>query len=685
MRSIKVVAALVTAGALTVISAAMVDASTPPASPPVETEAPTTAAPDPTEAPTTAPATEAPTTIQVIITDPETTPAPATEAPTTGVLNPELTPIDSSLNPVLGGPNVTIEDQVALTSTSNPNQVNQDQQSVVTATVVANANTGSNSAIDNSGQPGGGQLPAEIATGTAGAIGSQDANVVTQGADITLMDQAVANVIQVALIINVGVALANSGFNGVSSTQGGAGLTAGVTTGDANATGLDIGQYITQAARETGDENTDAHAGQLAISLWMGLGTANTGLNTVAGGGVSGGSGGAVGAGNAAATGNLSTTNIDQYAELLGEDTATLNVTQRATVLNVGFALANSGINDISGVAGGLLSADPTDDNEYAQDLFAMLLPALLQSYGYGPAAGSIDTGNATATGNDSDTFVRQVALAASSGDGVVDIVQNVLVANMGAAAANTGGNVLGGGIQTLSPEDASAIVMMAAFMADMLSLVHQEANGATMDAVSRGIDVPFQGLLLRLDASFEGLDTTYTNEGGAQANMRQVTVIISLGLANANTGENTTQSQVNQGNNVNEVQSGDAVQVLALDEAGNIIGTGEADAGNQAQVVMCQRINADDIDCLAPPTTTIPPADPEPTTTTITTNVITPITVVAATTTTSVVVGATTTTTAVAPTTTCPAPPTTLPPEGASSVSLPPGFTPGMVLPATC
>ena len=108
----------------------------------------------------------------------------------------------------------------------------------------------------------------------------------------------------------------------------------------------------------------------------MGLGTANTGTNVIDGTGV-GGSGGAVGSGSAAATGNISTTDIEQYAELLGEDTATLNVTQQATVLNVGFALANSGINDISGVAGGLLSADPGDDNEYAQDLFAMLLPAL--------------------------------------------------------------------------------------------------------------------------------------------------------------------------------------------------------------------------------------------------------------------------------------------------------------------
>ena len=244
-----------------------------------------------------------------------------------------------------------------------------------------------------------------------------------------------------------------------------------------------------------------------------------------------------------------------------------------------------------------MLSADPGDDNAYAQDLFAMLLPALLQSYGYGPAAGSISTGDATAVGNDSDTFVRQVAMAAASGDGVVDIVQQVLVANVGAAGANTGGNVLGGGINTLNAEDASAIVMMAAFMSEMLAMVHESANGATMDAVSRGIDVPFQGLLLRLDASFEGLDTAMGDATGAQVNMRQVTIVVSLGLANANSGNNDASTQITQGNMVNQLRSGDFV---------NVIDAGDATAANQDNVVVvCQRINADDIDCLEPPTTT--------------------------------------------------------------------------------
>jgi hypothetical protein len=676
MRRFRAVAAVVFTTVLAFQTSTAGATSDPP--PPSGTEGTEAPPPPPTETIAVVVTTQAPAQPEDVTTAaPPQTPAPTAQAtdPPTEPATAAPAGTESSNDSVVAGPQVVdATTTVAISSTTNA-QVVQDQSAVVTATLVANANSGSNTETDN--QSGGGQLPALIDTGDATAVGSLDANVVTQGADITLQDQAVANVVQVALILNLGVAFANSGYNGVSSTPGSGGITAGVTTGDANATGLDIGQYITQAARETGDDATDAHAGQLAISLFLGIGTANSGLNAVAGTGVGTGSGGAVNAGDASATGNLSTTDINQYAQLLGEDSSQLNVTQRATVLNVGFALANSGINDISGVAGGLLSADPSDDNDYAQDLFAMLLPALLQSYGYGPAAGSITTGDATAVGNDSDTFVRQVALAASSGDGVVDIVQDVLVANMGAAGANTGGNVLGGGIQTLNAEDASSIVMMAAFMSEMLALVHDSANGATMDAVSRGIDVPFQGILLRLDATFQGLDTSTTSTTGAQANMRQVTVVVTLGLANANSGNNTTQS-VTQGNTVNGVQSGDAVQVLALDDAGNIIGAGPADAGNAATNVICQRINADDIDCLEPP----PPTDPPVSTTTTTPTTVTPTTVAVPPT--SVVVGTTVLVPPVVPTTTCPAPDTTLAPVG-PTVSLSPGFDPGMLLPATC
>jgi len=562
------VAAVTITTVLTTISAATMVNAGADTDPPVETEESTTTT-----------TTEAPPSVTVVV---ETEP---------GTSGPELAA-------------ATEEETTTIVSTTNPVQVNQDQTVVITATVVADANTGSNTAVDEQLAQGGSQQPAEIETGNATAIGSHDENVVTQNAEIVLTDTARANVLQVALILNIGVALSNSGLNVVGSAPGGSGTSGAIGSGNASATGLEIDQYITQAARENGDANTDAHATQVAISLWTGLAIANSGNNGVTGTGVSG-SGGSIGSGNASATGNDSLTDIGQYAEILGVDQSTVNVTQRATVLNVGFALANSGLNDVSGVAGGLLTASDADDDAVATELFAMLLPALLQSYGYGPAQGSITSGDATAVGNQSETFVQQIAMAAASGDGVVDIVQDVLVANMGIAGANTGGNSLGS-VRLLDPETANAVVAMAAFMAQLLSIVHHSANGAALTATSQGIEVPFQGLILRLDGTFEGLDMQ-VSQGGAQVNIRQVSVIVSLGISNANTGGNVTSSEIQQGNSVNGLQAGDAIAVLALDENGNVVRTGDATAGNDEVVVICQRLNAADIDCLAPPTTTTP------------------------------------------------------------------------------
>ena len=236
-----------------------------------------------------------------------------------------------------------------------------------------------------------------------------------------------------------------------------------------------------------------------------------------------------------------------------------------------------------------------------------MLLPALLQSYGYGPGQGSISSGDATAVGNESQTFTKQVALAAASGDGVVDIVQDVLVANMGAAGANTGGNTIGS-VRTLDPDTARAVVTMAAFMAQLLAIVHQSASSTALAAQSQGIEIPFGNLILTLDGAFDGLDTAVA-QGGARANIRQVSIVVSLGIAQANTGLNTTVSETQsaQGNRINGGAAGDAVVVLALDAAGNVVSTGRADAASGQVVTICQRLNADDVACLAPPTTTTP------------------------------------------------------------------------------
>jgi LPXTG-motif cell wall-anchored protein len=573
------------------------------------------------------------------------------------------TPPSTDALPALAGAGANTS-TVLVTTTVNPHQVDAEQDAVVEATVVADANTGGNVIVDDSGPVGNVSVPAKIDTGAATAVGSSDVNVVTQGANVVLQDQARANVVQVALIINIGLAFANSGFNVVGAAPGGGG-TGAISTGNATATGLDIGQYITQGARETGDDDTDASSDQSAVSVWLGVATANSGANTIAGAGGSG-SGGSVGAGSATATGNDSLTEVEQYAEILGTGTSVTNITQNTTVLNIGFAVANSGLNDIADLAGGLLTSQSGDDDELTTELFAMLLPAMLQSYGYGPAAGSIDTGDATATGNRSDTFVRQVAMAASSGDGLVDIVQDVLVANVGAASANTGVNSLGSGdVRLLDEESATAVVTMAAFMAELLSMAHHSAGSANLQAQRMGVQIPFQGLILQLDGSFDGLDVAIGDDAGAQANVRQVSIVLSLGIANANSGGNQASTvSASQGNNVNGLAAGSRLAVMAVDEDGNVIGSGDAAAGSGRNVVtVCQRINADDVECLAPPTTTLPPSNPT----------VPPTTVP----------GPGTSVAPNVPTTVPPsAPPTTMP--GPTTSPLPQGFAPTDILPMT-
>ena len=268
-------------------------------------------------------------------------------------------------------------------------------------------------------------------------------------------------------------------------------------------------------------------------------------------------------------------------------------------MLNLGFAVANSGLNDISGVAGTMLAASDEQDDALALELFEMLLPALLDAYGYGAGSGAIASGDASAIGNQSETYVQQTASVTASGDGSASIDQNVVVANVGAAGANTGGNVLGR--RTLDPASAQAVVTMAAFLAQLLSMVHQTPGSATSLATSsQALEIPFGDLILQLDGRFDALDTTVSG-GGSHADVRQISIVVSLGVARADSGRNST-----------EVVSTSRLLAAVNAVLPEIIATGDATATNRSLVVICQRSNADDVPCLAPPVetpTTEPPA----------------------------------------------------------------------------
>ena len=97
------------------------------------------------------------------------------------------------------------------TTTAAPSATH-DQEAIVTGTQVAVGNSGGNQTVNDSNQPPTGSVPlgTEIDTGNADAIGSRDENIIVQQADVVLTDQAVANILQIALILNIGAALANS-------------------------------------------------------------------------------------------------------------------------------------------------------------------------------------------------------------------------------------------------------------------------------------------------------------------------------------------------------------------------------------------------------------------------------------------------------------------------------------------
>jgi len=562
---------------------------------------------------TTTTTTEAPQpTVTILVEDvpapePETTQAhepSTTQAPAPATTD---TPVSTEVSNLEQMPTVVPDDgtppagsmvEVGPTTTLNPVQVHSDETAVVTGTQQADANTGANHTVTDVTTPGGQQDNA-IDTGTADAIGSQDVNNVEQDAQVVLTEQAVANLLQVALILNIGAALANSGINDAISTPSGDGITGAIDSGNATAVGNDMAQYITQAARATGDENTDDAAKQLAISLWMGLANANSGINSATGTGTAG-SGGDIGSGDASAIGNQSISDVLQQASLNGSGTSQVNVAQYATIMNIGFALANSGVNDITGAASGILTAgDSQVQNDMALDLFSMLLPALLQSFGGTTGSGTIGTGDATAIGNRSETYVHQLAEAAASGDGIASIVQDVLVANVGAAGANTGGNVLGGRYASLDPDTAKAVVTLAAFLSQMLALVHTQSAAQALAMQQAGIEIPFGSIVLQVQGQMQGVDTTLTNETGARANIRQVTIILSLGIAQSNSGLNTALG----------VDS--ASRMAAAVNATDFTGTGDAQALNDGLVIICQRRNANDIQCLAPPVPDPVPDDP--------------------------------------------------------------------------
>ena len=289
-----------------------------------------------------------------------------------------------------------------------------------------------------------------------------------------------------------------------------------MSTGSAVAIGNDAHTEIVQATGADATNLSSDTSSQVAISLRIGVAIADSGSNSIIARG-SVGAGAAVVSGGATAVGNESLTDVEQRAVAAGSGSSRLTIEQQALVINLGIALANSGVNEVRGLAGSLLA---TPDEQISEQLFALLLPALLASAA--PAAadggGTIGTGDALAIGNRSTTEVDQTAVAVAAGDGSAAVRQQVVVANVGAAVANTGANQLGaaGAPVPLDEQSMEIVSALGRFLTELLT----ELNGWTgaTPLNGRSLTLPFGDLVVDVNSALGGNQVAI---GDAGATMR--------------------------------------------------------------------------------------------------------------------------------------------------------------------
>lgn len=387
-----------------------------------------------------------------------------------------------------------------MSSQSSTNAAEQHSDATACSSGSASANSGGNSSAggiagerdgEDDAEHNGVSSAADVSEGDAKAQGVAHAEKITQNAWVTADATSKVDVLQVALVINIGFAIANTAGNSATGVSGpklmsvpyglafnpGSGSLKGqasVTTGGATGAGVVSNTRILQAAVVRSEVGEDKQSVENALVINLGEGTANTGLNKVIGvlskHGEDYGIGGAAGTasietGGATAVGVASSTLITQTVQAHATDGAFIVITQKGVVLNVGGALANTGFNSATGV--GALGL--TGEQLAALTSLYQVLNALLEAGGWalpadgGAGGGSgnavgdaqVSTGDALAVGADAVTTIIQDANATADG-GTVDASQSAVVANVGLGVANTGGNraagVSGGGAE--EPEE---------------------------------------------------------------------------------------------------------------------------------------------------------------------------------------------------------------------------------------
>lgn len=491
-----------------------------------------------------------------------------------------------------------------------------EQSTEVTGTAIAVATTGNNTAV-GSGAATTTTNAVSITSGSSTAAGNHEQTQVTQAAVTTLSGNAAAEIVQISIVFNIGGAYAASGGNSATSIGSG-GTPTSTQTGTGIAIGNDSETYVTQAANATTAGAQSASVTQQTVTLQFGVATATTGGNSIITT-VSDGSGGVatITTGDASAVGNESETSVEQVARAVGSGDATLTIEQWATIINLGVALANTGSNQIGDM---IAAAWAAPDGDAAEELFGILLPALLVGADGAPSSsgglddggsGSITTGDAQTIGNRSTTEVQQVAVAVASGDSAAHIRQEVVVVNAGAAIADTGHNRTDAGATpaqaTLSDAEKEVLDQLATFVAGLLAEIGAWADGTDSTVESSSLTAQLGDQLIGIGGDLSTSTGQMTTASGVLANIRQLTAVINLGLAIADSGGNVAISV--------DTQAADGpsprTTAVSVDPAGRttsglstehvVIVTGDAIAANRAVIIVCQRANMADHPCLAP------------------------------------------------------------------------------------
>ncbi len=625
------------------------------------------------------------------VTDTTSTGDPAPDEPGTVTTTTTSPPSSPAQTPTTApsADNADGVDDGASTPTPSTSPADTNSQ---TATVVnrgtAVANSGSNTALATTGSaiassagapspdaPVGGSTSivsrmtsdVDVQTGPADAVGSADSSVVHQSAIANSFDHGAVDILQVALVINIGISHATTGHNvavggiaGVTPTGDAEGAASPaaivdgtIETGDVTAAGNQASSMITQSAVVG---NSD-HSTQLATVVNLGSAVGNSGLNVAVGNMYVDGTGiahtvlspdvatalGSTGA--AAAVGNRSDTHVQQRATAVARDTAVLTIDQRTIVVNFGNAFANTGGNLSVGILG---DADLTVDQAQA---VASLIGLLAPFYGTQPIAppastaagtnvsGTVATGSATAQGNDASTWVAQTAIGVVHGDGQASVHQLAGVANLGIALANSGFNVAIG--QGGSQQVAAGLMPVGQDLAQFASML---SDPAWMDApdpfASLARTIEIGGFTLNLNGTvtgqqyLSGWDPVFASDPHAPAplsgvRVRQISGVLDIGIAFSDTGHNVVVSVVRADStqlgasavHLGTETSDEPASVVHLgtetsDEpasaARSSISTGDAFAlGSHTVVIVCQTLN-DDVAC-APKVDPAPEPTPEP------------------------------------------------------------------------